>query len=279
VALLPWVGRGPTKVFRLPDIKDAAMRLQMPLSVVGDNLLFMAEDKTVGRINLRTGAIAAHEFDDAKKEISLYPIPDGVLYAEEQDQRGAVWGRLDPNTFGRTPIMTITNDLAEKTFIAYDAQGKTVAVVEKTEDAERLVVLREGKLIFSRALGPKGQKQVFGSAGFSPKGDMVWATFGRDKDTNTVSYGLMEIPLSDAAIRETILIPSAPTADDAAGFYFQGNISHDGKTFAVASTFLACTKKEFKPEDCALFLVDLNDPNRKVTRIPIAMPANRPDFK
>jgi hypothetical protein len=61
--------------------------------------------------------------------------------------------------------------------------------------------------------------------------------------------------------------------------YFQGAISHDGKAAAVASTYLACGDKGLKPDDCALFLVDLKDPNRKVTRVPIPMPAERPSFK
>jgi len=38
---------------------------------------------------------------------------------------------------------------------------------------------------------------------------------------------------------------------------------------------LACDDEAFKAEDCALFLVDLADPGRKVTRVPIPLPAPR----
>jgi hypothetical protein len=61
-------------------------------------------------------------------------------------------------------------------------------------------------------------------------------------------------------------------------FYFQAAISHDGKTAAVSSTYLACTEKEFKPADCALFLVDLSDAKWKVTKVPIPLPAERTNF-
>jgi hypothetical protein len=114
--------------------------------------------------------------------------------------------------------------------------------------------------------------------GFFPKGDKLWASFQKgtkDNGTNVFSFGIIEIPLSDAPVREITLIKGLRTKEQDLGFYFQAAMSHDGKTAAVASTYLACLE-EFKPEDCALFLVDLSDPNRKVTKVPITMPARRP---
>ena len=58
----------------------------------------------------------------------------------------------------------------------------------------------------------------------------------------------------------------------------QAAISHDGKTAAIASTYLACSEKEFKAADCALFIVDLSNPKWKVTKVPIPMPARRPSL-
>jgi hypothetical protein len=88
-----------------------------------------------------------------------------------------------------------------------------------------------------------------------------------------MSYGLMEIPFSDAPPRELTLINDAPVEDDnSSAYYFQTAISHDGKTAAIASTYLDC-----KPADRALFLVDLSDPQWKVTKVPIPTPAQRPE--
>jgi hypothetical protein len=88
----------------------------------------------------------------------------------------------------------------------------------------------------------------------------------------------MEIPFSEAPPRELTLINDAPGQDEALAYYFQAAISHDGKTAAIPSTYLACTEEEFKPADCALFLVDLSDAKWKVTKVPIPMPAKRPGF-
>jgi hypothetical protein len=89
----------------------------------------------------------------------------------------------------------------------------------------------------------------------------------------------MEIPLGAAPVRETTLITAAPSENDSDETCFQGSVSHDGKTFAVDSTYLACIEPRFKARDCALFFVDLRSPNRKVTKVPIPMPGKRPEFK
>jgi hypothetical protein len=91
-----------------------------------------------------------------------------------------------------------------------------------------------------------------------------------------MSYGLMEIPFSDGPTREIVLIKGAPVDDEILAFYFQMAVSHDGKTAAVASTYLACTDKGFNPADCALFLVEMSEPDWKVTKVPIPVPPKPP---
>lgn len=283
LAVVPWGAREPFKVFRVPGIKEVESIFSVPLCVAGGRLFIKSGPQEVLRVDLKTGAPAIHEFKDVKREISLYPAPDGVgvFYVESRDESdaGAVFGGLNPEDFSRTPMMVMTNETANESFIAYDKAGKQVAFLEKSGDPGRLVVLRDGRPSFTRSVGAEAEELAFGNAGFSPKGDWLWTTFQKKTEgKDTVSYGLMEIPLSDAPIRETILISSAPLEKDAA-MYFQGALSHDGKAAAVASTYLACGDKTLKPEDCALFLIDLGNPNRKVTKVPIPVPAERPVFK
>jgi hypothetical protein len=146
-------------------------------------------------------------------------------------------------------------------------------------ETNELLVLRDGQRIFSRSLDAHGQKRSFGNAVLAATGKALWATFQQTKGTNEVAYGLMEIPFSDAPPRELTLINEAPAEDDAYMYYFQTAISHDGKTAAIASTYLACAEKQIAPADCALFLVDLSDPKWPVTKVPIPVPAKRLGFK
>lgn len=270
LALIPGGTRAALKLIHVPGIKDAAMLLRLPLCVAGERVFLMTGDKEVIRVDLKTGGLTHHEFTDADKEITLLPAPDGdgVFYLE----REGAFGRLDAENFSRKPLMTITNDLKSESFFAYDPQGKVVAFVEQQDGTNRVVVVRQGKTVFSRPFGAKGDEIAFGNAAFSPKGDRLWATFQEPVGTNTVTYGLMELPLSDAPVRKITLIATAPMDKDTMAWFFQFGMSHDGKTAAVASTYLAVGDTPIKPADYALFFIDLNDPNRKVTKVPLVLP-------
>ena len=282
VALVPRVGRKPFTIFRVSELKDAAESFVAPLCVAGERVFLRASKNGVARLNLRTGVLTGHEFDDVKGEISLYPTPDGigVFYFESggQPEQEIVFGRLNPKDFSRTPLMVITNHLGDQSVLAYDRTGKTLAFLGGGDDKNDLLVLRNGRPFFTRSLNTDGHKRHFGNAILAVNGKALWATYQQAKETNTVSYGLMEIPFSDAPPRQLTLINDAPVEDDPFVLYFQAAISHDGKTAAIASTYLACSEKEFKPADCALFIVDLSNPKWKVTKVPIPMPARRPNL-
>jgi hypothetical protein len=282
VALIPWGARKPIKIFRVPQIKEAGEVFLAPLCVAGERVFLRTSNKEVARLDLRTGALTGHEFEDAKGEVALYPAPDGagVFYFEPGDkpEEKTVFGRLNPNDFSRTPSMVITNQIRDQSVVAYDKTGRILAFLCGGEKTNDLLVLRDGQPIFARSLDTRGQQRNFGNAILAANGKGLWATFQQTKGTNTMSYGLMEIPFSDAPPRELVLINEAPVEGEPSVFYFQAAISHDGKTAAVSSTYLACTEKEFKPADCALFLVDLSDAKWKVTKVPIPLPAERTNF-
>jgi hypothetical protein len=282
VAMIPWGARKPIKLFRVPNVKEVGQLFMLPLCIAGERVLLRTGSKGVARLDLRTGALTGHEFEDAKGEISLYPAPDGanVFYfeSENQPEQKTVFGRLSPNDFSRTPLMVITNQVRDQSVVAYDNAGRVLAILGGDAETNELLVLRDGQTIFARSLDARGQERRFGNAILAASGKALWATFQQAKGTNSVSYGLMEIPFSDVRPRELTLINDAPQEDEPAVFYFQAAISHDGKTAAIASTYLACTEKEFKSADCALFLVDLSDPKWKVTKVPIPVPAKRLDL-
>ena len=283
VALVPWGVHKPIKIFHLSDVKEAGMLFMTPLCIAGEQVFLRTSDKGVARLDLRTGALTSHEFDDAKGEVSLYPAPNsaGVFYFESgnQSEQGTVFGRLNPDDFSRKPVMVITNEVHDQSVVTYDKSGRILALLSGESETNELLVLRDGQRVFSRSLDAHGQKRSFGNAVLAANGKALWATFQQTKNTNAVAYGLMEIPFSDAPPRELTLINDAPVQDDTYMYYFQAAISHDGKTAAVASTYLACSEKQIRPADCALFLVDLSDPKWQVTKVPIPVPAKRLDFK
>jgi hypothetical protein len=58
----------------------------------------------------------------------------------------------------------------------------------------------------------------------------------------------------------------------------QPSLSHDGRTWAISSAWLGASKKSaLRPEDCALFLVQVDRSRPKLTKVPIALPAVQDD--
>lgn len=275
VTVVPWAAHRPVKTLVLEcGTKDAgAYFFASPLCVAGDRLLYPTERNRFVRVDLQSFALARHEFEDAKGEMALYPTPDGkgVFYLEQNDAQdhGIIFGRLNPEDFSRTPLMTATNRLEGETRIAFDREGKTLVFLAADGGKADLTVWRDGRVAFSRSVDTHSQKLAFGNAVLAVSGKSVLASFAKTAGTNATSYGLMEIPFSQAPPREATLIKQTPAGDDSGMGYFQAAVSHDGKTAALASTYLGCDEGGIGPEDYALFLVDLSDPGWKVTKAPI----------
>ena len=279
LAVMPWNAPAPLRLLNLPKVEDLA--ISRPLCVAGDRVFLMESKQQVLRFDLKTGEVARHAFAGEESEIILLPDPNEreVCYMEAAQGQASntVFGRLNPDTFALTPLASFTNDVADGSFFASDPAGKRCAFVEKAEPLPQVVVVADGKPVFRRSIGAKGEELTFANAVFSQRGDSLLAGFERKREGQpAASYGLMEIPLGDQPVRETVLISGSAAGDGGNALFFEFGFSHDGKTAAVASTYLACEKdQEFKAEDCALFFIDLSDPGRKVTKAPIPMPKQR----
>jgi len=281
LSVMPWAGRKPVKTLVLDcSDKDTGQAfLKSPLCVAGERLFYRGGSNQLFRIDLRTFTRTEHEFEDAQGDIAIYPAPDGqgLFYFEQQTdpEKQTVFGWLDPETFNRTALMATTNRLRDETRIAYDRQGRTLAYLEADDGIANLTVWRDGQVAVSRSVDTQSEKLAFGNAILTASGKSVLATFARANGTNATSFGLMEIPFEEAPAREVTFIQEAPVNGEESVGYFQAALSHDGKTAAIASTYLGADDKGIKPEDCALFLVELSNPDWMVTKVPIPMPARK----
>ena len=254
---------------------DAAFFL--PLPVDGERVFLRGGTNSILRLDLGTGAFVRHYRPGKKDDLILLPAADarGVFYLEQGKTQ--TFGRIDPETLTETPLLTFTNKCADGSFFTYDPQGKRVALVEEVDSARRLLVFENGEVVFSRPLALNPKVFTFGNAVVSRKGDLLLASYQElNKSQTNSSFGLIEIPLSSAPVRLTRLISNVHITDDTAAFLFQISVSHDGKTAACSSSYLACNCESFNPEDSALFLIDLKHSTRKLTKVPIALPPKHP---
>lgn len=274
VALVPWGVGGITRLLRVAALEKGATAFLNPLCISGKRLFLQVSSHEVARLDLVSGRVVRHDFGDADKEFTIYPAPSGdrlFCIEQEKDKKDSTLTLFNPDDFSRAPLMAIPEVTGETSAFAFDSRGTLAAFMTAYDGTNRLVVIRKDQPVITRTFDTKGTKWHFGNGCLSPKGEVLWATYQKQdsaKATNA-SYGLIEVPFSQAPVRETTLIETARPTDHGDPLLFEAAVSHDGKTAAVASTYLAA---DLKPADCALFLVDLSSPERKVTKVPIPTP-------
>ena len=283
LAVLPFGSAGPVKLFFQPKLKDTAQLLQRPLPVAGHFLFLTSRGESnttsIVRLDLLTGELRSATNLPA---LTLLPAPHGgeILYAAEAagDQQKSEVGFLNPDTLFRTPVFRTEANLFKSDrgegFLAVSRDGKRIAFADTENDKQVCRVLQTGKPFKTVPLPESAKKLSFGNAQFAPSGEVLYVSFMDPGAGGTNgSFGVFEIPLNGGALRRITLIQGLASIDDSFALYFQLDVSNDGKTLAIASTYLAYEKDgELKPADCALFLVNLADPQRAITRMPIPLP-------
>jgi hypothetical protein len=272
LTVLPAGGPGPIRLYSLPD-QDKNFS---PLPVAGTCLFLIGQSNTLVRLDLASGAVRR---TPGLPEMTLLPTPRGdqLLYLAESgegDTASTEVGLLNPETFGRTPLHHLKGAelKAEDGFCALSREGKRLALCAKVDDKWVLRVMDNGQPFRTVPLALEASAVKFGNAQFGPGGEVVYASFLQTGD-ETNSLGILEIPINGGPIRRTTLIGDLGKVSKESALYLEPEVSHDGKTLAVASTYLAFDEHpSLKAEDCALFLVNLTDPQRRVTKVPIPLP-------
>jgi hypothetical protein len=273
VTVLPR-GAGPVREFGLNNIHERVNMFMGPLTVVGEWLFAVNQSNQVERLNIRTGETKV-EAGIHKEQVWLWPDPEGksCFFSTDNGDHDGVLGRIDPETLERKTLLTLTNQMAALGILD---GGRRIVLCERSSDHEerptRLVVWKDGAEVFSRPLDLDTNLALTGIL-LTPAGDRLIESYClKTPGTNLADFGLLEIPLNDRPIRQTVVLKGVPMDDESEPLFFQVGVSHDGSTAAVASTYFAVQNKQFKTEDCALFMVDLSHPKRPVTKVPIPAP-------
>jgi hypothetical protein len=275
LAVVPFDRRGPTRTIVLTNLEKGGWGVRLaywPTPVVGSNVFLSGETNSLIRLNLITGEMRVQ----TNQQILIpFPSPDNdrLFYlGGARDSNGpAEFGLLNPETFARTPLFQFKDDIAlDSVVLSRDA--KKFAYQLDNESPPIIHLLETGQPARTVSLASLGEKTAINIRQFSSKGDILYGSFNSFTDRDHETYGLVEIPLDGSAIRKTTLISDSEIEDKKNLTVFQIDLSHDGKTVAVESLWMAYGDKPIKAEDCALFLVDLGDPQRKVTKVPIPLP-------
>jgi hypothetical protein len=277
VAVLAPAGQGAVRLFAIPGITDAQVRLMLPLPIAHNRLFVLAESNRVVRLDLGTGETSNQLLHGEKAALWPAPVGEGIYYVADDTSKGGAFeiGRLDPDTLAQTVVWRKkSRELDKDRSFALSPDGKRIALVEGKPGKQVLRLWRGEELEKTVPLDFSKETVHLGLPVFSPFQDVLFASYLRAADNERKAVcGLLEISLKDGALRRLPLMEGLEDADEDSLVTFQVCLSHDGKTAALCSTYLAEeAPEEFKAENCALFLVDLSSPDRKVTRVPLPLP-------
>jgi hypothetical protein len=293
VLQLPRRGGLAQRVFILPKTTDGLAGALFPVEV-GGRLYLGGDDIT--RLDLATGELKSIPAGQVDKEHSAILLSQGdrILYLRNgsDGQEGAVppagsatggappptggkqgsldLGELDANTLELRRICTIhaaemdrtgTDDLENATYAAGPGESQVTAVLSSDEKS-RLIILGLGGI--EKAVEPKlGPGVSLGQLAWTADGRTAYAaTFGPTADAKSLQFSLAEFSADLALVRVVPITTLAKGDRDELMLRDGIALSPDGRTMAAMTSF-----SEEEGSHRGLFLVDLRDPQRRVTAI------------
>lgn len=275
IAVVPLKTGRALRLLTIPDFESSQMEyLYWHPCVVGASLFIGGED-TIRRIDLETGAEETAKVDGATR---LLALGDRVYYARKLPDEGATTGRAE---FGLLDLQALT--LAPQfvaagvgaDILAVSRDGARIAVAAEEDDAKQIRILENGRARATLALGGGNDaREIAGMPQWSRDGESLYYTYHEPLDEQHRQYGILELPIDGSAPRLLPLLVAGASDSDS---LMPLDVSHDGRTLATVSTYLRTSsgklaqgkQPNLRPEDLALFLVDLATARRTVTRIPI----------
>ena len=243
--------------------------------------MFMAAGSQVLRLDLESGEVKTNEVEG---EILLLGQRERIYYlrelsaADASEQPRLEVGRLDSKNLTCVPLFqTPQKSGGDIRNFAVSRDGSRVALLGGTEDAPAFLIFDGKDLTRTVLLAAKGDKLTPGNFVWSSDGSTLYAAYVKSQGTGeSHACGVLEVPLDGRPARQLPLFNLAGSVDEIDPYLFQIDLSHDGKTLATCSSYLSLDDdKKLKPEDVALYLIDLSRPDRKVTKVPVSGPAQR----
>lgn len=275
VEIFPVEGAGKKSHFKLRRFQLSDAVSMVPLAESGGNLYLTGTDKAkVLQLDLKSGKQKVRMLEGDSEPI-LYSHDGHITYGRDSAENSddAELGELDTTDLSLHSGFVLKKKSLEAQgvsnftgLIAFEPHGSRLAMPAVGEDKKARILM----------CNRRGLEQVLKPEFADPAsrlGNLEWSG-----DDNTlyamvviptekkgmVQYSLGEIPLDGGPVRLTPIVRANISSDDAL-LPFQISISPDGSTIAASTAHF--DKDDIEPSNRGLFLVDLSDPGRKVTRI------------
>ncbi|MBI4605756.1 MAG: hypothetical protein HY721_27635 [Planctomycetes bacterium] len=276
VAVLPASGGAAPRGYVLPRSAEGLSLLNPP-PLLEDRHLYLGGD-AIHRLDLETGDVKTLKVEDdaylAARGGKVYAFQElkgtekGYELATLEEPRGEM--RLE------RAVLLPKDEVGEVApFLGLSADGARVALAATKGERQEVLVI-EGKEVKRRVAADPKEFGLLGNVEWAPDGKTLYAASAQPLSPavpggqpSAFDLGLCEVPLGGGAPRVTKLVtfrkPQGKKGDDAPLALTQVSLSPDGKTAAFLGTYL--DPGSAVEDDRCLYLVDLADPGRKVTRV------------
>jgi hypothetical protein len=273
VLVFPVGSDGKTRHFKLQNREaDTAMCFPWPEA---DGNLYVVGKGSLARLDLKTGRSEFRELGDGRDTLFFNRDTEHIVYARDGAETSDAMeiGDLDQNNLTLHPLFVLKEaDLAHYgvkdlfPLIAFEPHGSRMATFGKGEEEGQYFI------VFCNDSGVQKVVALELPAKVYDLGNLEWASNGKTiyamvvtptKDKDVQQFSLGEIPADGGPARLDAIVRVKCDEDDAERL--QIALSPDGSTIATATAHL--DEGMVKMADRGLFLVDLRDPERKVTKI------------
>jgi hypothetical protein len=275
ITVLPISGKGPTRMLVVKHLEgDMPSAMLVPPPIVGSQL-FLGEDGQIRRVDLQSGVELVQKLEG---DFLLMGQLDRIYYGRELPGAGAKVtraevGLVDAATLALTPLFETTEAGGDPPYFAVSRDGARVALAGEKDNVPQILVFEGNQLRNTIPIGSKTDEIDVGFFQWSRDASTLYGAFRTKVADSEYQLGVLEIPASGGAARRIPLF-RVTGKEDSDMSTLQVDVSHDGKTIAAASTYLqtssaANAQQRLKPEDLALYFIDLSRPDRKITKVPI----------
>jgi hypothetical protein len=275
VEVLP-LGTGEREMhFKLRDFQPSDGVYVTPLAESGGKLyLTRSGGNEFLRLDLKTGKQDLQDSKDEREPL-FYSRNGHVAYVREgaESSDDLEFGALEPRNLRLHALFTLKKQALVpygvdeyKVLLAFEPHGARLAMPALAAD-ERDVVLICNDRGLERVLRPEISAKAYrlGNLEWSRDGKILYGTvITPTEDEKIRQYSLAEIAVEGGPARLVPIVRSTSSADES-WMQFQISLSPDGSTIAASTAHF--DKDKIEPADRGLFLVDLRDPQRKVTKI------------
>ena len=283
LAVVPHGVKEPVRRFDDIAMKASMVAIMYRLSVAGSKLV-VGDDNSLTCIDFTTGQTTRHENTN---KLTLAFGGDGKTISaikEVAEKGGTAFGVLDPQTMAFSPLLALTNNICSDlkgSFPTFNLKERQAVFIAENEGKAQLKVVNVKGETFSRTIEPISTNTTLAGLGLwldvGPRNDRLFTCYIlKTAATNEAEYGIVEIPFNREPLRWTALFRAVPKDGDLQ--YAQASLSNDGHAVAMATTYMYMENDSLKPEDCALFLVEVGQAMPKITKVPIVPPRERKEY-